>query len=717
MKRSLDEFDEFCARAARAAAIITSGLAADNSADIYTSYRCSVRFIFSILAAIVADARGAVAFSPVTGSHWDLVHRELRDLWHKTRVSLFSPNEYSSIHADDARRAVNTLLGNYDNRSLDAVYFESMPNSWIGGLYERLLGLKPRRADTPDGVELRKDAGVRRRSGSFFTPAYLVDYIVTESVGRLKACEQLRVLDPSMGTGDFLLRTLAYLSSVGADAVDVAANGLFGCDVDPIAVDIARFLIWLETGGKVDAGELERHLICADALGGRGFLWYDAFSDAFSLFAVRRGFDAVIGNPPYIAAKNARKGDYAALESQKSKGQSDYYLLFLENVLDHGLVSPGGVLAMVLPDPFLVRANAAEVRRRLLKEWTIETIVHIAGAFPGTQVANVVPICINHSLQSTPISAVRLDRASLRRRFQIDPMNTVAKLGCKVSTNFALVQPKAEVLYLVQGEWKEVFERIHGADMSIGSIRPPFAFLKDIGVEAVFRGEEIGKRAISSSEGDRPILLGGESIHRYTIRYEGRRVRLDSVEKPLHWYSAPKIVLQKSSAKINAALDDVGYIVPQSVYCVKLKPNGIHPLYLLALLNSRFLSDYTFRAFTGYKMVQPQIELEDLRGMPIRTLTFTLDAKDRETLAAEGKKLFEHESEQAAEGFPLLSALVDEWLASNYDDAVHDVLVFLAGEAVKLRSPENADKSRVLRVDDAIDAVVYRLYGVTPKSH
>ena len=712
MRRSSNEFEEFCSRATRAVSIVTGGLASESLADIHTIYRRAVRFIFSILAAVIADARGAAEVPPVTGRPWDLVLSELGDLWRRTHVGLFRPADYSSIHAGDARRALNTLLGVDDNTPLGAVYFETMPASWVGTLYERLLGLKPRRSVGSNIVELRKDSGLRKLSGSFFTPAYLVDYIVAEAVDRLRDREEIRVLDPSMGTGDFLLRALDSLSAAGIDSADAAVNSLFGCDVDPIAVDIARFLVWLETGGRADAREIERHLICADALGGEGFLWYDAFPDAFSLFALRRGFDAVIGNPPYIAAKNARKGNYAALEAQRRRGQSDYYLLFLESVIGNKLVCEGGVLAMVLPDPFLVRANAAEVRRKLLKEWTVEKIVHISGAFPGAQVANVVPICINRRPQDGSISAVRLDRASLRRRFQLDPAGTVSKMGGQISPAFALVQPKAEVLYLVQNEWKEIFARIHGADMSIGAIRPPFVFLKDIGVEAVFRGEEIGKSAIRSSEGDRPILLGGESVHRYSIRYEGRRVQLNRIEKPIHWYSAPKIVLQKSSAKINAALDDVGYIVPQSVYCVKLKPDGLHPLYLLALLNSRFLNDYTFRAFTGYKMVQPQIELEDLRGMPIRMLAFTLDAREREALAAEGRKVFEQECERAEEGFPSLSALVKEWLASNCGDAVHDLLVFLAGHAVKLRSSENADGIRIRLVDNAIDSVVYRLYGV-----
>ena len=84
----------------------------------------------------------------------------------------------------------------------------------------------------------------------------------------------------------------------------LAASCVYGVDVDPIAVEIARFCVWARSDFADGIAEsLNSHLICANALGalrrdppliGRGIP--EALAEG--------GFDAVIGNPPYIAAKN-----------------------------------------------------------------------------------------------------------------------------------------------------------------------------------------------------------------------------------------------------------------------------------------------------------------------------------------------------------------------------------------------------------------------------
>ncbi len=93
-------------------------------------------------------------------------------------------------------------------------------------------------------------------------------------------------------------------------------------------------------------------------------------------------------------------------------------------------------------------------------------------------------------------------------------------------------------------------------------------------------------------------------------------------------YSRTKLLIQKSSAHLIAALDRVsrthrGYVFPQSVYAVELRESGMHELYLLCILNSRVMNEYVWRTVTGYKLLQPQLELGDIRRLPIRRVSFT----------------------------------------------------------------------------------------------
>ena len=88
--------------------------------------------------------------------------------------------------------------------------FSILPPEILGSVYERFLGkaitlTKSHRAKVQYKPEVRKAVGV------YYTPPYIVDYIVKNTVGRLcasetpKQVEKLKVLDPACGSGSFLL--------------------------------------------------------------------------------------------------------------------------------------------------------------------------------------------------------------------------------------------------------------------------------------------------------------------------------------------------------------------------------------------------------------------------------------------------------------------------------------------------------------------------------
>jgi hypothetical protein len=699
-----------------AAAVVTAGLAGNDPEALDSSYRSAVRFVIGTLAVLMIESRSVPGAYKACKSllraannegNWQVASRNVETLGSSTGVEIIRWPGQENLPAKYARAALRALLTSDQGMLLSPVYFETLPPAWISTLYEKLLDLRPRFIPEPPGVTLKSDSTSRKRSGSFFTTAYIIDYIVEESLGRISGSTLPKVLDPSMGPGDFLMRALRFLSKRDRTGIETAENCLFGCDIDSVAVEIARFMIWLETGCKADISAIARHLVHADALAGNGRPhWEDAFPDAFQP-SEEPGFDAVIGNPPYVAAKTGTMKDYGP----ERRGQSDYYLMFLESVIECNLVRPGGGLAMVLPDPFLVRANATYVRKELLEKWKMGSIIHISGVFPSAQVANIVLVCSNQTPGKTVFPVVRLDKAPLRRRFEQNPRQATTRLAQKVDPKFALVQPKSEVLYLVDdGKWKGIFERIHGPEKSLSKTAEPFIFLKNMGVKFIFRGEEMGKRAIMASEGDMPILLGGESIRPYRIVWEGHKINRDAISKTIEWYEKDKIILQKSSARLVAAFDSEGFAVPQSVYGIKLQPDGYHPLYLLAVLNSTFMNDYVFRAFTGYKLVQPQIELEDVKRLPMRSIRFDLDQEERAQLGTEGRKVFESELSGRAGGFPALGKLVGEWIKAGREDVVHDLLVYLSGFAIRSRNGESASTVLAGRIDRAIDTVVDALY-------
>ena len=180
-------------------------------------------------------------------------------------------------------------------------------------------------------IYLATDKGERRRTGSYYTPDHIVDHIVQKTLGaqckaifdrlqdeitsleerlqiettkerprleeelqKLRAAFDdrvlaLRILDPAMGSGHFLIRTCQYLAEEIAtnpytsdpDAEDldgdestitfwkrrVAENCLHGVDVNPMAVELAKLALWLETvAADSPLTFLDHHLQCGDSL-------------------------------------------------------------------------------------------------------------------------------------------------------------------------------------------------------------------------------------------------------------------------------------------------------------------------------------------------------------------------------------------------------------------------------------------------------------------
>jgi len=85
----------------------------------------------------------------------------------------------------------------------------------LGSIYERYLGSTIR--VTPQRVKVEEKPEVRKAGGVYYTPKYIVDYIVKNTVGKLiegktpKQIEKIKILDPACGSGSFLLGAYQYL--------------------------------------------------------------------------------------------------------------------------------------------------------------------------------------------------------------------------------------------------------------------------------------------------------------------------------------------------------------------------------------------------------------------------------------------------------------------------------------------------------------------------
>jgi hypothetical protein len=179
---------------------------------------------------------------------------------------------------------------------LERVNWRDMETEELGSVYESLLDLTP--SFGGEGVfDFVSAAGAARKTtASYYTPDSLVQALLNETLDPLiedtvrgKAPDQavvalldLKIIDPACGSGHFLLaaaRRLAtrivQLKSPGAPSPaefrhwlrEAARRCLFGVDRNPMAVELAKVALWIET---VEPGKplsfLDAHIRCGDSL-------------------------------------------------------------------------------------------------------------------------------------------------------------------------------------------------------------------------------------------------------------------------------------------------------------------------------------------------------------------------------------------------------------------------------------------------------------------
>jgi restriction endonuclease TaqI-like protein len=117
-----------------------------------------------------------------------------------------------------------------------------------------------------------------------------------------------------------------------------------------------------------------------------------------------------------------------------------------------------------------------------------------------------------------------------------------------------------------------------------------------------------------------PVLRGGIDVQPYSPPTASCQIAREAITKPLQRYLSPKLLVVKSTDRLQAALDLQGHIALQTLYLLYPRNEHVSPdqlYFFLALLNSRLLREYVYILHTAYKWVQPQIEQRVLASLPV----------------------------------------------------------------------------------------------------
>jgi hypothetical protein len=375
--------------------------------------------------------------------------------------------------------------------------FSVMPADILGRIYEQFLGERiVVHEDRTVEIELKPEH--RKASGVYYTPTPVVDFIVQETLGRLLESHDpaslrkggFAIVDPASGSGSFLIAAYKYLLDWHRDHwapqvnnsrkyLELGLDGLlrvrteerkrilldyiYGVDIDPQAVEVTKLsLLLLVIEGQAqmefDVGrilpDLDQNILCGNSLIDHDFhlpiglsedelLAYNPFSwkKGFPSVFKRGGFDAVIGNPPYLnvdatwGRKDRRLAYLKSAYSEIHTDKTDLLFYFFKKAAE----ICRGETAFIVSRSFLEGDKAQKLRGWIASTLRVRSVLDFrhAHVFPKVGINTAV-------VQLTRSTAVKTTRFSRFRYPELRAGYTAAYL--RDPENFAMVEVPATAL-------------------------------------------------------------------------------------------------------------------------------------------------------------------------------------------------------------------------------------------------------------------------------
>ncbi|MHC1767155.1 MAG: DNA methyltransferase [Verrucomicrobiia bacterium] len=675
--------------------------------------------------------------------------------------------------------------------------FNSIPIHILGSIYERFLGKVI--VTTDKRARLEEKPEVRKAGGVYYTPEYIVRYIVDSTVGTLiqgktpTQIENMRFADIACGSGSFLLGVYDVLlryhtkwfndnpekaKKAGCVLRDDGAwhlslnqrrrillNNIYGVDIDHQAVEVAQLSLYLkllqdETTASARQHQLEFHetllpslhknivcgnsLIGSDILSGQLFASEDErklnpmdYEQRFPEIMKRGGFDAIVGNPPYVRQESLSniKG-YLESHYQSFDGIADLYAYFMEKSLN--LLKPEGLFSYIVSSSFLRAMYGEPLRRHLKSVGTVLKLVDFGGlaVFANAKDTYVcIPLIVKGVTE--PLPRIQVCRI---------PSLQITNLTPYVTDHSFTTPPErfsAAAWALKSDAEAAVFDKVMKAGTPLGVFvqrkffRGLLTGLNDAFVISAEQRQTIVEQSPASASLIKPFL-GGEDIRRYRIEDEGKlmivipcgwtqaevnKVRKGNVSekqawqwlneshagiakhleqfedalrkrqdqgdffwelRPCDYYAyldSPKIIFPDICKSPRFYLDREGIYLTNTAYCL-----GSDSLYLLGLLNSRLfwfaISNISIPFGVRAGEYRYRLIYQYMERVPIRPI----DAKNPAEQAKHDKVV----------------SLVEQNIAANK-------------QAASALTDKDKDfyGNKCAALDQQIDSLVYELYGLT----
>jgi len=582
-----------------------------------------------------------------TGKHlYQAMTEKFREFDRFYNSNLFSehPFEGWEEYSGATEKVVHILYGKEGYYEYD---FKAMPADVLGTVYENYLS--HRLSKSRKGTTVSKDAVKRKEQGIYYTPSYIVDYIVKNALGPvLDNCrsiadiKRVKVLDPACGSGSFLIKAsqlifekykkMGFTGEEDLLKIQILEENIYGVDLDQQAVEITRlnllinaltdrmkfpYLTNIKNGNSLVSGtdeELQKYF-GKNFRDKKPFNWQEEFSEVFR----QGGFDVVIGNPPYIFTRGGgfeedeKKYYYESYKLQKY--QLNTFSLFIERGIN--LLKGGGEFGYIVPNNWLTINSFAFLREYLLKNTADLKIINAdESVFSQASVDTCILIFKKGSPTDIKLGEIK-DSAVL-------DLNTY-KIKDFLKDEFVIRIPKTK----------------QRKDSILNKFQNCFLLEEITTVKSGFVAYEVGKgnptqteemkknriyHSIKKEGAEWHKYLDGKDVKRYLIDWSGQWVKYGkclAAPRFADLYTKPRILVRQIPSPlpyaINASIVEEKMLMNDrnSMIVLDVK-DEFNMKYILGVINSRLISYWFAKAFDKFqRKIFPQFKINELEKFPI----------------------------------------------------------------------------------------------------
>lgn len=553
--------------------------------------------------------------------------------------------------------------------------FSVLPVDILGQVYEQFLG-KVIRLTAGHRAVVEEKPEVRKAGGVYYTPTYIVDYIVEHTVGELTkgktpgAVAKLSILDPACGSGSFLLGAYEYLLDwhrdyyidkgaskhkkqlfqgragdwrlTTAEKKRILLNNIHGVDIDVQAVEVTKLSLMLkmlegESGESINANlrlfhqrvlpDLGKNIKCGNSLIGTDFYQqqsFEGFADEerqrINAFDWDIEFEEIMKGGGFdVVIGNPPYGGF--LETSDASYLAAKFPVYgkIKDVyiafIEHALASlkNDGMLSYIVPSSWLGGPGYISLRSTLLQHSIGKVVLLPFDIFKDAYIDTLVFTVSKNSKIKGFVQTYIFDKRKLLTKIEI----TQNQYG-----------------HIPQGFWERLPDKkfiLHPGALKLLNKAQTVAH-KTLGdLMHMKRGVLFDKKLLTTRRITKEHLAYFEGdVYRYKLNYTSNHwIEFDGKlkERPqsIHWFTEPRILLRRlvsRQLRLMATYADKPFITNKNLYSIVPNDLQMSLFAILGIINSRLISFMYVSQVTGaHKDDFAQVTIKDFLALPIPNIS------------------------------------------------------------------------------------------------